>query len=50
MNQENDPNGNRPSVSPVRESSGGARTLTTIGKVLLLVVFLMGASAFKYRT
>jgi len=50
MNQENDPNGNHPSVSPVRESSGGARTLTTVAKVLLLLAFLVGAFVFKYKT
>lgn len=50
MNQENDSDGNLPSVSPVRESSRGARTLTMVVKVLLLLGFLVGAFAFKYKT
>ncbi len=50
MNRENEADGNHPNVSPVKESPGGARTLTMVVKVLLLLGFLVGAFAFKYKT
>jgi hypothetical protein len=50
MNRENDPDGKRPNVSPVKESSGGARTLTMVVKALLLLGFLVGAFALKFKT
>ncbi len=50
MNRENEADGNDPNVSPVKESSAGARTLTMVVKVLLLLGFLVGAFAFKYKT
>jgi len=50
MNQENDPDGKRPNVSPVKESSRGARTLTRVVKALLLLGFLVVAFALKFKT
>jgi hypothetical protein len=50
MNQENDPDGKRPNVSAVKESSRGARTLTMIVKALLLLGFLVVAFALKFKT
>ena len=50
MNQDNHDNGKRPSVSPVSGSSRGARTLVIVLKAVLLLGFLVGAFAFKYKT
>ena len=50
MNQENGPDGNRPNVSPVKESSRGARTLTVVVKALLLLGFLVVTFALKFKT
>ena len=50
MNHENDPDGKRRNVSPVKESSGGARTLIIVVKAVLLLGFLVVAFALKLKT
>ena len=50
MNQENQQYGKRPSVSSVNGSSRRARTLVVVGKAVLLLGFLVGAFALKFKT
>ena len=50
MNQENQQYGTNPGASPVKESSGGARTLIVVVKAVLLLGFLVVAFALKYKT
>ena len=50
MNQENDPDGKRPNVSPVSGSSRGAGTLLIAVKTALLLAVLVSAFALKFKT
>ena len=50
MNQENQQCEKHPSVSAVNGSSRKARTLVVVGKAVLLLGFLVGAFALKFKT
>jgi hypothetical protein len=50
MNQENHHSGEHSSVSPVNGSSKRTRTLAVVVKTVLLLAFLVGAFALKYKT
>ena len=50
MNQENQQDEQPPSVSPVSESSRRVRPLVVVGKAVLLLGFLVGAFALKFKT
>jgi len=50
VNQENQPYGKLPSVSPVNGSSRRARTLAVVVKAVLLLGVLVGAFALKFKT